>query len=386
MHTRRVISLTLVALLLVPATASPALAEWDDDNWLWNIIGPERLALGDEFGCHGYEGVDVGEEPWVIEACRDYLMDFTEASRWGEAPVSFGLPAGALAANTSDALDAAGFSIIGDMLDEGPSEEDALFDVVRRSTSLEKGQADLDLLENAEEDSILSLYWVARWHDVKIREDKSAIALLESQDVWFTTWGEWHGHRDSSESFLRILNSEPTVQSWQISNLGQSGWQVPGTAFFEWGEAPSDVFIDGESALLIDADQRHLEVGIRPVEGGAYITAAPSAIIDLVFERADVSVELTPQSTFNGLHHSVAVVGHHVTNLHEWSSDFHESPLRFTWLVERPATLEMDWRLPVIAVIVLIATPVSIKWLVARDQDAQVKSSEDGGAVDSDSL
>jgi hypothetical protein len=85
-------------------------------------------------------------------------------------------------------------------------------------------------------------------------------------------------------------------------------------------------------------------------------------------------------TTFNGLHHSVVIVGHHVTNLHEWSSDFYDSPLRFTWLIERPAALVMDWRLPVIAVAVLIATPVTIKFLVKRDQ----RISEDVGSLDSD--
>ena len=63
--------------------ATPALAEWDEDYWLWNIIGPERLALGDEFGCHGYEGVDIREAPLVVEDCRDYLVGFADSSRWG---------------------------------------------------------------------------------------------------------------------------------------------------------------------------------------------------------------------------------------------------------------------------------------------------------------
>lgn len=382
MQSRRLICALLTSLLLIPTTAAPAIGEWDEDNWLWNIIGPERLELGDEFGCHGYEGIDVNEEIWVVEACRDYLMEFTHASRWGEAPVSFGLPSGQIDQNTTDALATSGFSIIGDRLTvdvEG-------FDIVSRTTSLEKGQADIIELASADPDTLVSLYWIARWHDVKIREDKAAIELLEAQRVWFTTWGEWHGHRDSGESFDRILNSEPTIQSWKILDLDENSWKVPGTALFEWSQAPTHVLFDGQSALLIEEDTKHLEVGIRPIDGGAYITAAPGVVIDLIFEEADVSVTLTPQKTFNGLRHSVTVVGHHVTNLHEWTSDFHESPLRFTWLIERPATLEMDWRLPVLAVVVLIASPVAIKWLVARDQNTLSESSKDGGSVDSDSL
>ena len=109
--------------------------------------------------------------------------------------------------------------------------------------------------------------------------------------------------------------------------------------------------------------------GIRPVEGGAFVTVAPGVSVDFIFESENVSVTHTPQSTFNGLHHSVSVVGHHVTNLHDWTSDFHNSPIRFTWLIERPASLEVDWRLPIFAVAVLIATPIAIKWVVARDQE-----------------
>ena len=377
MLTRRFVCLALTALLLVPMIATPALAEWDEDNWLWNIIGPERLALGDEFGCHGYEGVDIREDPLVVEDCRDYLVGFTDSSRWGKNPVSFGHPNGAVMAETATSLQNAGFSIIGDMI-EGDSHS---LELVQRTTSLEKGQADLDALENAEADSLISIYWIARWYDVKIREDKGAISLLESQDIWFTTWGEWHGHRDSSESFNRILNSEPTTQSYQISNFDDSNWDVPGTALFEWSEAPNQILFDGESALLIPTSQRHLITGVRPIEGGALITAAPGVTIDLIFDTANVSVSKTPQTTFNGLHHSVTIVGHHVTNLHEWSSDFYNSPLRFTWLIERPAALEMNWHLPVIAIAVLIATPATIKWLVARDQESQ-----NVGPVDTDTL
>ena len=67
----RVLCLAMSCIILLPMTAPAVVAEWEDDNWLRNIIGPERLELGDEFGCHGFEGVDVREESWVIEECRD---------------------------------------------------------------------------------------------------------------------------------------------------------------------------------------------------------------------------------------------------------------------------------------------------------------------------
>ena len=365
MHTRRVLGLLICSIILLPITAPTVVAEWDDDNWLRNIIGPERLELGDEFGCHGFEGVDVREELWVVEECRDYLNRFTDASRWGSQPISFGHPNGPVTENVANTISEAGFSIIGDRI-EGDTYG---LHAVQRLTSLEKGQANISALEDAEQDSLVSIYWIARWYDVNIREDKGAISLLRSQDVWFTTWGEWHGHKESGESFENILINDSKMKTYRISTSEQTSWEVPGTAFFEWSEAPLNIQFDGQDAPIIPSDQKHLLTGVRPVEGGAFVTVPPDVSVDFVFESENVSVTHTPQSTFNGLHHSVSVVGHHVTNLHDWTSDFHNSPLRFTWLIERPASLEVDWRLPVFAVAVLIATPIAIKWVVARDQE-----------------
>ena len=106
----------LMVALLATATAAPTVAgDWEDDSWLRNIIGPERLAHGDEFGCHGYEGVDTTKELWVIGACRDYLMEFTNASRWGAQPISFGITGDEVDSATADALMDAGFEIVGDL-------------------------------------------------------------------------------------------------------------------------------------------------------------------------------------------------------------------------------------------------------------------------------
>ena len=362
---RRAVSIMLCSILIIPISTPSVVAEWDDDNWLKNIIGPERLELGDEFGCHGFEGIDLREETWVIEGCRDYLSGFTEASRWGAPPISFGHPNGPVTEDVARSLSDAGFSIIGDRI-EGDTYG---LNVVNRLTSLEKGQANLTAIENAAEDSLVSLYWIGRWHDVNIREDKSAISLITSQDVWFTTWGEWFGHKQSGESFERILVNDPTMKTYRISTFEESSWSVPGTAFFEWSEPPINIQFDGENAMIIPSGQKHLITGVRPVEGGAFVTVKPDVFVDFIFESENVSVNHSPQLTFNGLHHSVSVVGHHVTNLHDWTSDFHESPLRFTWLIERPAALEMDWRLPVLAIGILISTPIAIKWVVARDKE-----------------
>ncbi len=103
------------------------------------------------------------------------------------------------------------------------------------------------------------------------------------------------------------------------------------------------------------------------VDEGIILSISPGNQVTIDFEE-NLSFTHNPLKTFNQLHHSVTVVGHHVKNLHEWASDFYTSPLKFTWLIERPAALEMDWRLPVIAIAVLIATPLTIRYLVARDK------------------
>jgi hypothetical protein len=126
-------------------------------------------------------------------------------------------------------------------------------------------------------------------------------------------------------------------------------------------------FGDGEIFPLLTPDTKSLREGWRLTEKGIIISISPGDEVVIQLEQ-NLSFSHSPLKTFNDLHHSVTVVGHHVKNLHEWASDFYDSPLLFTWLIERPAALEMDWRLPIIAITVLIATPLTIKWLVARDK------------------
>jgi hypothetical protein len=111
-----------------------------------------------------------------------------------------------------------------------------------------------------------------------------------------------------------------------------------------------------------------LREGWRSVEGGILLTLSAGNTARVSFESELTRLDIRPLATFNGLHHAITVVGHHTTNLFHWSSDFHDSDLVFTWLIERPAEIEMNWALPVIAICVLVATPVTIRWLVNRDR------------------
>ena len=82
----------MLSVLLLSLTLPNAVA-WRADGWLiQEVVGGERLALGDEFGCHGMPGQSVDDDIAVIDECKDYLASQINASRWGEEPLSFGIP------------------------------------------------------------------------------------------------------------------------------------------------------------------------------------------------------------------------------------------------------------------------------------------------------
>tara|TARA_B100000029_G_scaffold228651_2_gene226323 strand:+ start:1401 stop:2498 length:1098 start_codon:yes stop_codon:yes gene_type:complete len=357
---------TVMLAILLVSTSAPAVAgEWTEDTWLENIIGPERLDNGDEFGCHGYEGVSTLSENWVIEACRDYLMESTNASRWGRSPISFGIPGQSLDEVTAEQLISSGFMIVGDKLSEVP---DGLILASRYGASLEKGVANNSLIESAEEDTLVSIYWRARIDDLRVREDKDAISWLEEQPLWFTTWGEWNLHRIAGQSTVTTIKGSQITSTSQIA----SPWSVPGTMRLQFNAEVSSVYYStGENYPVIAHDVRKLQVGWRQIEGGILLTQAPGSTLTIELESEPESFYSTPLMTFNDHHHAVTVVGHHTTNLFQWTTDFVNSELVFTWLIERPAGIEQSWFLPALALTILIATPVTIRYLIKKDIDAQ---------------
>lgn len=354
--------LILLLIFVTPLIAPAAAAEWDDDNWLWNLIGPERLEHGDEFACHGYEGKNINDDNSIIESCKNYITKHTNSSRWGSEPISFGVPE-VIDNSTISSLKESGFIILGDNLETDVGD---MFVIQRNGGSLEKNSADINLLDSADKDSLVSIYWEARIFDLKVREDKDAIDFLENQDVWYTTWGEWYNHRLSSSS----INVDGSGNSLTVSldESLESEWRVPGSIMIQTSSSVISITDSNDNSYpLLQPDIKTLQNGWRNIDEGLLLTITSGDTITIIFDNEHNS-SYSPLQTFNDLHHSVTIVGHHVTNLHEWASDFYDSPLIFTWLIERPSALEMDWRLPIIAIGVLIATPLTIKWLVSRDQ------------------
>ena len=363
MPSRKAVSLILASVFLIPIISPSVAGEWSDDGWLTNLIGPERLENGDEFGCHGFEGIDTSQENWVIEACREYLVSHTNSSRWGKYPISFGITDDYVDNQTALSLMDSGFLIVGDMIQTVP---EGLLSLSRNGGSLEKNSANIELLESAEEDSIVSIWWRARIDDIKVREDKDLMSWLEEQDVWFTTWGEWYFHEISSKNIEIFAQDDKII----ISNPeSTNAWNVPGSVNLEIDGNIIEVYDnEGEQFPDFGIDERKLMDGWRTHENGALFTIMPGSSVEVTIDNMPDEFSYSPLSTFNDLHHAVTIVGHHTTNLFQWSSDFQKSILTFTWLVERPSVEEINWKLPIIALSVLIAVPVVIKRILRMEE------------------
>ena len=83
----------VILILSAPIiSASESSYSFDEDGWLTQLAGPERLALGDEFGCHGMPEANLLEDSGSVDACVTYLNERIAASKWGENPLTFGVP------------------------------------------------------------------------------------------------------------------------------------------------------------------------------------------------------------------------------------------------------------------------------------------------------
>jgi hypothetical protein len=186
---------------------------------------------------------------------------------------------------------------------------------------------------------------------------------LSEQPYWFTTWGEWVTHEESSSRItVNLING-----SIEIRNPSSLGWTTPGTIKITGlVDKPDMEWSDGGYAPL-DLEENRLRGGYRYSDGTLIITIpqGESVILEGVQED-DIQVEAT---LFNDLEKGVTIAGHHATNMREWSQDFRDTPLRFTWLIERSEIPEKTLILPLLALSVLIATPVAIRWVLIKDDE-----------------
>ena len=378
MRTRRVVAAALLLLLLTPLTA-PAAGEWEEDIFLYEVIGPERLAAGDEYGCHGIPGKDIREDRSVIKECKDYLTERTNASQWGAQPLSFGVPGESLDQQTGDALVAQGFMIIGDKVETAHEDIIAL---ARNGGSLEKNIGSAAEFEEALESRafVVNLYWIPRVNLNSVRPDWDLVETIESSDAWFATWGEvasYARHQPSLqweiEGDTALLTHAPVVADPLTHPESQVRWAVPYTLGLEMGNSVV-LYIEkgGVNMTELTADDRHLKEGWRMNGTLLLLTLKPGSTATLHFEGSAPEVLSSDHPKwFNDHDEIITVAGHHVGNLFDASRRWDDTPMRFTWLVEPRGIEQSSVWLPVIAVFVALATPAAIIWTVRRDRNLQ---------------
>ena len=165
----------LIVLGLVFSPAAIADVEWEEDGWLNTNLVKERLNNGDEFGCYDIPGLSWENDPGAVAGeCRQYIEKRTEASLWGENPISTYTPNG-LSMSQHQIISKQGFVVHGDLngLDytawhnnsDVPEDLWDWYNLGRRGGSLEQiiGSVD-DVREAVEEGGLVNLYWIGRVH------------------------------------------------------------------------------------------------------------------------------------------------------------------------------------------------------------------------------
>ncbi len=347
----------------------------DDDGWLTRLAGPERLALGDEFGCHGMPDVNVLDDPNSVEACISYVNNLIPASRWGNNTLTFGLPDGSTQHSNSvqlaSSLQSSGIKVVDNAQFSDNFSGFSSFEV--NAGSIEKNVASIDAIENASEESgIVIMSWIAEMEDLNVRKDRDVVSWIESQPFWFTTPGEII----SSQNYVEILsynNSSSIVEVYQ-PNVESGFWKTPGNSLVSTygtnGESLSVISVkypNGTELSQLNSTVRHLQEGWRFENGLLHLSLMADSTAFIEYdEDATIESVVSSKDTFNGMI-PLIVYGHHVVDLFEWSSGFKDSPILFTWLIEPRPVTQMDWILPIVAGFVGIITIIQMRRLIRSD-------------------
>ena len=373
MFARRGVAVAILSLLIFPL-ASPVAAEWEEDAWLSNIIGPERLALGDEFGCHGMPGYTSSVNYSEIISCRDYLSDRINASKWGSEPLSYGLDLEQYDNTDFSSISEAGFYLIDSYEEELVANHDGLSVINYNGGSLEKNIGSKEQFDNAlaTGSDLVNFYWMARNHDAIVRPEPELIESIESSTAWFTTWGEHFSYRAIYGNFS-VINDGLGFWEVEFKNENISTWMVPVTSSFELFGV-NVVSIEDELGQLneLESNAPHLEEGWRQHGEKLFLTLEPNKQVRVNFDRSEkVDIVQVPCNNFNGHNFSITVAGHHTNDLFDWSRRWDDSIMRFTWLIEPRELGGFSWFLPAIAVFLALAAPAAIIYLVKTDRRAQ---------------
>lgn len=408
----RAISIVIFCVLFAPLFLPfvGASSEWKEDGWLdadW-FTKDGRIAAGDELGCQGMPTLNLELMPRTTALeCKKYLSERTNASRWGSNPLSFGIDLNENPNFNSEdhqALHLEGFAVHG--LDTNfentvwhnatdfPKNNSDWWNL-GSSGSLEQKITPLDeIIELADQGAMVNLQWQAQIADLKVRTNGELVSWLESQNAWYTAWGEAYSyeyHRMNDD--FKLFNS--THKEWNVVNEGSLietvAWDVPITRGVDIrNNSVKSITVDGYDLKELSIINKTLEQGWRQDEGILWITLQSGQNATIVMENEseidlfgfdvcdpgvnfdfeDCALLVKPRY-FNNHSWALTISGHHTIDLFKWSMKFDESPLVFTWLVEPQEVKDFNWALIVIAATAGIGAVTYTRHLIRKDREEQ---------------
>ena len=366
------LSLLIVSVLVHPVAL--AQSAWEEDGWLRTSFGQERLDAGDEFGCYGVPGLSWINDPGAVaQACKTYIEDRINASKWGESPLSSYTP-DTLTMADHGKVASQGFVVHGDQtgLEESawhdntdvPTDPWDWYNLGRRGGSLEKGIASLETVQaEVESGGLVNLYWIGRVNDATVRHDRDVLAYLdETPDIWLTTWGEawssWSGKRcyehdrDVAEINGRTVLTFESLETDACRSVSNDlPWNIPLT----W-------LIDVEGVKVLDVASVNSNLSLPSIEGekntqqgwwqqndGTLVLSIVNGHpVNITLNGSDVDNDVLKQAEFFNNHTAaVTVAGHQTTDLFKWAKRFvDDTSVRFTWLVQPRVADDVDAWIP----------------------------------------
>ena len=366
------LSLLIVSVLVHPVAL--AQSAWEEDGWLRTSFGQERLDAGDEFGCYGVPGLSWINDPGAVaQACKTYIEDRINASKWGQSPLSSYTP-DTLTMADHGKVASQGFVVHGDQtgLEESawhnntdvPTDPWDWYNLGRRGGSLEKGIASLETVQaEVESGGLVNLYWIGRVNDATVRHDRDVLAYLdETPDIWLTTWGEawssWSGKRcyehdrDAAEIDGRTVLTFESLETEACRSVSNDlPWNIPLTWLIdvEGVEVLDVVSVNSNRSLPSIEGEKNTRQGWWQQDDGTLVLSIVNGHpVNITLNGSDVNNDVLKQAEFFNNHSAaVTVAGHQTTDLFKWAKRFvDDTSVRFTWLVQPRVADDVDAWIP----------------------------------------
>ena len=367
-----ILSLLIVSVLVHPVAL--AQSAWEEDGWLRTSFGQERLDAGDEFGCYGVPGLSWINDPGAVaQACKTYIEDRINASKWGQSPLSSYTP-DTLTMADHGKVASQGFVVHGDQtgLEESawhnntdvPTDPWDWYNLGRRGGSLEKGIASLETVQaEVESGGLVNLYWIGRVNDATVRHDRDVLAYLdETPDIWLTTWGEawssWSGKRcyehdrDAAEIDGRTVLTFESLETEACRSVSNDlPWNIPLTWLIdvEGVEVLDVVSVNSNRSLPSIEGEKNTQQGWWQQDDGTLVLSIVNGRpVNITLNGSDVNNDVLKQAEFFNNHSAaVTVAGHQTTDLFKWAKRFvDDTSVRFTWLVQPRVADDVDAWIP----------------------------------------